>query len=307
MTSTRRLGPTLAGALGLALACAGSAGAVPAPAGACQLTVAPSSSTWSISGYNPFSSSPLSATYTVTFGNAGTASCDVRVRFRTDGQVYGLAGAGGQSLPYTLLDDTDNANATPFGGMTSNNAQPQLVLKPGAQQIIQYAFVVDLSQLPTDGDFTQHLVVDGVSGVDVLAEKQIDLTLNVAPSAVIGLRGAYVSSGHGGALVDLGELAPGRATTLLQLYVQSTGGYRIDAESANNGQLRLVGAPQWAVGYTMNIGDNSLNLASNAHFSEPRLTTARQDLLPIGFVIGDTAQRRAGAYADVITISVTPQ
>ncbi len=238
--------------LTLAAMAASAAQAVPVSVG-CEVNINPSSSTWSISGYNPFSSSPLSATYNVTFSNSGTAECDFSVLFQTNSEPYGLAGSGGQSLPYSLLDTSDNANATPFGGLTPAPSQPHFQLQPGGQQIVSYSFIVDLSQLPTDGDFDQQLLVTAESGVTVLAQKQIELTLNVTPSAVISLRGAYTASTHGGAYIDLGDLQPGPATTLLQLYVQSTGGYRLEADSLNNGQLKLNGGGAWAINYSMNI------------------------------------------------------
>ena len=301
---------TTGGLLGLgaiALVLLATPAAATPRSGACQLDVTASSLTWSINGYNPFSTSPLSATYTVLFHNTGESSCDFNVLVRTNDEVYGLAGAGGQSLPYTLVDSGDNLNVTPFTGVTPANARAHLHLAAGGQQSLHYAFLVDLTQLPTDGDFEQHLLVSAEEGDGrVLGDQQIDLALNVLPSAVIGLRGAY-SAAHGGAHIDLGKLTPGPATTMLQLYVQSTGGYRVDAQSANGGQLRLGGASRWAIPYTLVIGGHPLNLSSAAYFDAPRLSAARQDLLPIGFVIGDTSDKRAGDYEDTITLSVTAE
>lgn len=280
--------------------------ATPLPGGTCELNILPSSSSWSISGYNPFSTSPLSATYSVTFSNTGGADCRFRVAFQTQSQPFGLAGAG-QTLPYTLVDNTDNVNASPFGGTTPLVLQRGFTLAPGAQQTINYSYIVNLAVLPTDGDFEQDLFIQALDGVQIVNEKPIVLTLNVAPSAVIGLRGAFLAGLHGGAYVDFGPLRPGPQLTLLALYVQSTGGYRVDVESANQGNLRLRGASQWQIPYTMAIGGNPLNLASSQHFDAPRLATARQDLLPMSFTVGDTALKRAGRYEDVITLSVTAE
>jgi hypothetical protein len=290
-------------ALGAVLALPAAA----APTGQCALDITPSSSTWSINGYNPFSTSPLSSTYTVLFHNSSDVTCDFDVVVRTSDEVYGLAGLGGQELPYTLLDASNNLNVTPFTGVTPSVQRAHLHLGAGGQQILRYAFLVDLTQLPTDGDFEQRLLISAEEGDGhVLNDRQIELDLDVAPSAVISLRGAF-DAGPGGASVDLGKLATGPATTLLQLFVQSTGGYRLEAESANNGQLRLGGEPKWAIDYTLVVGGHAMNLTSAATLEAPRLNTARQDLLPIGFVIGDTSQKRAGRYEDVITLSVTAE
>jgi hypothetical protein len=300
--SDRRLNG-LAALLGFVMAVVTAQSAVAAPS-TCQLKLSTSGSNWSISGYNPFSSSPTSRTFNVTFTNNGGATCNFAVLFRTDGGPLGLAGAGGQRLPYTLADNTNNLNVTPITGQTEAASQANFSIAPGGQRTVQYAYTVDLTTLPTDGDFTQQLDLTAQTGAVVIQDKSIALSLNVAPSAVIGLRGAYTSHG-GGAYVELGDLKQGTIASMLQLYVQSTGGYQIDATSENSGKLELSGAPQWSIPYTVDIGGNVMNLSSASSFRVSRGASARQDLLPIAFTIGEIDQKRAGEYRDVITLSVT--
>ncbi len=280
-----------------------TAPAAAAPQG-CKLKVNTSGATWSMNGYDPFSSSPLSRTFTVTFGNTGDAVCNFTVGFQTNAQPFGLAGTGGQRLPYTLSDNTNNVNVTPSTGQTSAASLVPVTIAPGGQQLIQYTFAVNVTDLPTDGTFQQQLLLTALSGTSILEQKSVQLSLGVAPSAVISLRGAYSSRG-GSAYIELGDLRPGLVTSLLQLYVQSTGGYRIDAQSMNNGKLELAGSPGWAIPYSLVIGANQMDLSGESSFTAPRTGSARQDLLPINFYIGDTSQKRAGEYRDVITLSVT--
>jgi hypothetical protein len=298
---------SLAGAVALAAAALAAGAAAASPTvGKCQLVVSPASATWALAGYDPFSTSPLSGAQQVTFLNKGTAPCDFDVYMQTDAEPYGLAGLGGQLLPYSLVDNTDILTVTPFGGQTDPSARPHLHLDPGGQQMVQYSFIVDLSELPTDGTFDQRLLITAGSGIDILDQKRVDLTLQVVPSAVIGLRGAYSSSG-GSAVIDLGSLKPGPAITMLQLYVQSTGGYRLDFDSANAGRLKLAGGA-WAINYAMAVGGVPLDLSQgHPHLDAPRTGAARQDLLPIGFIIGDTSDTEAGNYQDVITVTVSAE
>ena len=74
--------------------------------------------------------------------------------------------------------------------------------------------------------------------------------------------------------------------------------------SANSGRLRL-GSSEWYVPYSLAIGGNSVNLSGTRTVSGATNAGLRRDALPIQFLIGDTSDRRAGIYSDVISISVT--
>ena len=129
------------------------------------------------------------------------------------------------------------------------------------------------------------------------------LGIDVLPSARIGLAGAYtMSDGH--AVVDLGELRPGVAPVPLQLRVASTGSYDLSVTSANSGRLRL-GSSEWYVPYSLAIGGNAVNLTGMRTISGSTNGNLRRDALPIQFLIGNTSDRRAGVYSDVISIAVT--
>src|SRR3546814_19719248 len=97
---------------------------------------------------------------------------------------------------------------------------------------------------------------------------------------------------------------PGIAPVLLNLKVASTGSYDLNVTSANAGRLRL-GSSDWYVPYSMTIGGNSVNLTGARVISGNSDDGLRSDVLSVDFVIGDTSDRRAGVYSDVVSISVT--
>ncbi|RYY22443.1 MAG: hypothetical protein EOP62_23170 [Sphingomonadales bacterium] len=111
-----------------------------------------------------------------------------------------------------------------------------------------------------------------------------------------------MNDGH--AVVDLGDLRPGVAPVPLQLRLASTGSYDLNVTSANSGRLRL-GSSDWYVPYSVAIGGNSVNLAGARTISGTAEGGLRREALPIQFLIGDTSDRRAGTYSDVISISIT--
>ncbi|MBO9518312.1 MAG: hypothetical protein J7493_09615 [Porphyrobacter sp.] len=111
-----------------------------------------------------------------------------------------------------------------------------------------------------------------------------------------------MQDGH--AVVDLGELRTGVAPVPLQLRVNSTGRYDVSVSSANSGRLRL-GSSDWYVPYSVAIGGNSVNLLGPSTIAGSPEAGFRREALPIQFVIGDVANRRAGTYSDVLSISVT--
>ena len=70
------------------------------------------------------------------------------------------------------------------------------------------------------------------------------------------------------------------------------------------GRLRL-GSSEWYVPYSLAIGGNSVNLTGMRTISGSTKGNLRRDALPIQFLIGNTSDRRAGVYSDVISIAVT--
>jgi len=274
-------------------------------ASGCHLRIEAPVSNWVIHGYDPFGSTPASDEFELTFYNDGGAPCRVRPSFDTDQQPFGLDQGTDPRLPYTLLNRTSNEDVTPRSGRTlASPARPLVVVNPGASQTLRFGLVVATDDLRTDGRFSQNLRLtaeDEQGGV--AASRQLTLGLDVKAAALIGLSGAFTRS-EGRALVDLGALQEGVAKVPLTLYIQSTRGFTVSFESQNNGKLKLAGT-DWAIPYGIVVGDRTLTLGGAASYNSSLGTDRARRSVPFRFAIGNVAQKRAGTYSDVITVSIS--
>ncbi|WP_157082783.1 hypothetical protein [Sphingomonas asaccharolytica] len=270
----------------------------------CHLRIEAPVSNWVIHGYDPFGSAPASDEFDLTFYNDGGVACRVRPSFDTDQQPFGLDQGSDPRLRYTLLNRTSNEDVTPRSGRTlASPARPLVVVNPGGSQTLRFGLVVATDDLRTDGRFSQNLRLtaeDEQGGA--MASRQLTLGLDVKAAALIGLSGAFTRS-EGRALVDLGTLQEGVAPVPLTLYIQSTRGFTVSFESQNNGKLKLTGT-DWAIPYGIVVGDRTLVLGGAASYNSSLGTDRARRSVPFRFAIGNVAQKRAGTYSDVITVSI---
>lgn len=278
-----------------------------APGGSsdCSLRIDGSPGNWIIQGYDPFSGNASIGTYDVMFVNDGGKECRFYPIFETDGSPFGLQAESGRRVPYTLLDTYGQYDATPLSGRTLTQLTHRaVVIAPHAQQLVRYVMNVAADSLPGDGDFTQRLLLNAVSTSGApLTERQVIVGIDVIPSATLGLAGAFTNN-NGRADIDLGDLAEGTPAIPLQLHVQSTRRYQLEVDSLNDGKLRMAGT-EWVVPYQILIDGRLVRLGSKAGYSSARRSGMRVESLPIAFRIGDVSNKRAGAYSDVLTISVS--
>lgn len=268
-----------------------------------RMTAAPAA--WMLRGYDPFGGETPQATFNITFVNDGGSECRFAPSFELTQQPFGMSKGTGKPIGYALLNLTDSLDVTPRAGRSLRTAsQRELVLAPNGSKTLLYKLVANPEDVRDAGIFTQDIRIEAQDrSLRPLGGTQIVVGLEVLPSARIGLSGTYSMSG-GHAVVDLGELSPGPVPALLHLRVSSTGQYDLQVTSTNAGKLRL-GASDWTVPYSVAIGGNAVNLSGAERLSGPTGSGYRRDSLPIQFVIGDTSDRRAGVYSDVISIAVT--
>lgn len=271
----------------------------------CLIRANATPTSWMIQGYDPFDTAIPEGTFSITFVNEGTAECRFTPTFELSQPPFGLSKGTGKPIGYALLNLTDTQDVTPRAGRTQRNpSQRMLALGPNASRTLLYKLVADPDDVRNSGTFTQDVTLEAQdSSFRSLGGTRIVLGIDVLPSARIGLAGAYTMS-DGQAVVDLGDLRPGVAPVPLQLRVASTGSYDLNVTSANSGRLRL-GASDWYVPYSLAIGGNSINLTGARTISGKSNDGLRREALPIQFLIGDTSDRRAGVYSDVVSISVT--
>jgi hypothetical protein len=270
----------------------------------CHLRIEAPVSNWVIHGFDPFGSAPASDEFDLTFYNDGGVACRIRPSFDTDQQPFGLDQGSNPRLPYTLLNRTSNEDVTPRSGRTlASPARPLVVVNPGGSQALRFGLVVATDDLRTDGRFSQNLrlVAEDEQG-GVAASRQLTIGLDVKAAALIGLSGAFTRS-EGRALIDLGTLQEGVAPVPLTLYIQSTRGFTVSFESQNNGKLKLAGT-DWAIPYGIVVGDRTVVLGGAASYNSSLGTDRARRSVPFRFAIGNVAQKRAGTYSDVITVSI---
>ena len=302
------LRPTLflaAAVLAMPLHAQSPAPGAPVPGAECLIRANATPASWLIQGYDPFDGAIPEGTFGVTFVNEGTSECRFAPVFELVQPPFGLSKGTGKPIGYALLNLTDTQDVTPRAGRTQRNpSQRMLTLGPNGSRSLLYKLVADPDDVHESGNFTQDVTIEAQDeSFRSLGGTRIVLGINVLPSARIGLAGAYtMNDGH--AVVDLGELRPGVAPVPLQLRVASTGSYDLTVTSANSGRLRL-GSSDWYVPYSMAIGGNSVNLTGVRTISGNSDEGLRRAALPIHFVIGETSDRRAGVYSDVVSISVT--
>ncbi|MGU3457098.1 hypothetical protein ACLBV5_12375 [Brevundimonas sp. M1A4_2e] len=310
----KRAASALAGlALVATLGATGAASAQPSrPSSGCLLRIEPQLARWEIRGYDPYGGDAAFATFDIAWTNEGEAACDGEVEVNTQGLPFGLRPATGPSgrwttLPYSLTDEYSAANLTPVAGRSQ--ARPggvSLALQPGARVMRRYRFEVDVDQLSQDGLFEQ-TVQFAFRSTDnrITVDKLVVLALNVQPSAVMGLRGAFIRT-DGGGRIELGELTEGGTNLPLQVWVKSTGGYRVVVSSRNKGRLVLAEDSSWWVPYRLSLNSRPINLGIGGHVESRKGTGMNEDAYDLQLQVGETARRRAGLYSDLIELTVAP-
>lgn len=288
----------------LALVLPHAASAQTQPVSGCRLRIEAAVSNWTIRGYDPFGAAPATDEFDITFVNDGTEQCRFRPSFDTDQQPFGLDQGTGPRLVYSLLNRTGGEDVTPRAGRTlASPARPLVVVGPNKTQTVRFGLAVVTDNLVADGTFTQNLRLDAEEeDGGVAASRQLTVGLDVKPAALVGLAGSFVRS-EGRALVDLGELKEGIAPVPLSLNVRSTRGFTISFESQNGGALKLQGT-EWAIPYSIVVDDRVLALGATADFISASSTELGRRSIPLRFSIGNTAQKRAGLYSDVITVTI---
>jgi hypothetical protein len=274
----------------------------------CNLRIDPGPTNWLIQGFDLFDNTPAQATFDITFANSGTANCSFVTNFNLSGEPFGLMVPQGDRASYVLYDAFSHFDATPLTGETRKSViRRQVTLAPGQQQIVVIQFAIVRNDLQHDGTYSQPAVIeaDRTDGTE-LAGKQIVLGIQVAPSARLGLAGAFTM--HGGQpVVELGDLKEGPVNLPLDLKVDSTRRYDISFQSQEGGHLRLQGT-DWTIPYNLTLGGTLVSLAGGSgEYESSGPQQLQHDSLPLGFIIGDTRTRRAGTYSDVLSITVAPQ
>ena len=269
----------------------------------CLLSIQPGQDQWLVN-YDPFDQDEVARSFDIALVNQGDAACSGTLSVDLRGEQFGLGQIGdGKRVPYALIDESGGTDLTPRSGQSARrlNARP-ISLAPGERSLVRFTFAASPDDLISAGVYSQDafILVEAANGMP-LAERNVNLAVNVIPAAVMGLKGAFQRN-DGVATIDLGELAAGSQSLDTILYVASTGGYSVSVSSKNQGQLRHSGG-NWAIGYGLSVGEHRMNLSSPRDFTV-QSRHARFDDYPLSVTIGSVADRRAGTYSDTLTFTI---
>lgn len=274
-----------------------------AAARGCRLVVESGQDQWIVS-YDPFVDATAERQFDMTVVNQGGAACVGVVGLDLRGESYGLSRNGmGERLQYAVVDERASADITPRTGETVRRPGGRPVtLPPGDRAVMRFSVVLNTAEVPSAGFYTQTAVLtfEHPNGTP-LAERPVTIGTRIAPAAMIGLKGEFRRS-QGVATIDLGSLSEGARPLNTTLYVLSTSGYSVSVSSANSGRLRQ-GSTDWYVPYTLRIGDQTVDLASNRSL-DVISDRARFDDYPLGVSVGPVAGVRAGEYTDTVRFTV---
>lgn len=269
----------------------------------CALVVEAGSDQWVIQ-HDPFVDTAAARQFDLAVVNRGDAPCSGVVGLDLRGEPFGLNQAGSaERLAYEVLDERAATDITPRVGRNARraNARP-LSLAPGERSMLRFSLVVDTSEIPDAGLYTQTAFVtlnrsDGIP----LTEKPVVLGIQIPSAALMGLKGEFQRN-DGVATLNLGPLSEGSRSLNTTLYVLSTAGYSVSVSSANQGRLRQ-GMTEWYVPYTLSLGDTTLNLSA-ARSLTVQSGRARIDDYPLAVALGSVSGRRAGQYTDTVTFTI---
>ncbi|AYG95358.1 hypothetical protein D8I30_09350 [Brevundimonas naejangsanensis] len=268
----------------------------------CDLAIEPAQEQWIIR-YNPFEDEIALRQFEVRLVNRGATPCNGNILATLQGEAYGLTSpnAAGR-VDYELIDDDfGRVDIAPVRGQVTRNGV-SVKVDPGEHKLARLTFIAHPGDGLSRGLYTQTLSLFVQHANDTIhASRPIVLGLDVAASTVMGLKGEF-SRVQGRAVIDLGELATGTRALNTQLYVHSTGGYRVTVSSANGGRLVQRGTA-WDVEYSLMVGSHAFTLKAPSSFETPSLR-ARRDDYPLSIGVGDVTGKRAGDYSDTITFTV---
>lgn len=295
--SFRKLIVSMAMALGLA-AIAGQAQAQKT-GGHCAAAVS-ALDQWIIR-FDPNTGANTFRDFDVKIGNSGDSACSGRIRATSlASDPFLIAETGPGRVRYQLSSGGRNITPHPSNPLTGG----AIAVPKGGEQTASVSFSIDPGTTVAAGRYTQQVMLEYVSanGREIMAAKPVTLILEVKSSILIGLTGRFTRE-NSVPTINLGELTQSSRDPGVQVYVRSSGPYRMTVSSKNGGELRHE-LPGWKIDYGMRMGSQVIDLTREHQIVVPQLQIHADDY-PLFFSIGDTTGRRAGRYSDIISFTVS--
>jgi hypothetical protein len=247
--------------------------------------------------YNPFSPTDSQTKITLKVQNTGNQQCTYQLFIPT--AYYPLRFGG--KLDFSLAPSSNTASAASSPNQFSVSAGP---LQPGQSASLAATLDIPRGQHALSGVLSTTIsftLAQAASAGSPPPLDQLLLTLNCIIPAIFEIN---VGGSGRRATIDFGEFTP-KDTRHIVLQTRSTGHYQLQFSSGNKGYLVREGGAageKSRVPYALSINGQQVNPSGDSFLQFN--TESRETSHKIAVAIGDSSNKMAGTYKDVITIRI---
>ena len=271
-----------------------------------QGTIGPETAITGKTDYDPFGPADIADSYRISIGNTGAVACSYGLVFRAVGTRQQL----GETLTYVLTDMNGHPLVVSGGPSAfAPIARLPAPLAPSAQGQVEFQIAMLRGQFAAPGIYRDTLDLE-LHALDANGQPQgapLQTTALAIAYTVPRVMSVNIRGGELATTLSFGTLAKGQQRGV-EIQARSNQGYQLDVTSDNHGALALTPkAPghSWTVPYTAALAGQPLDLAAGTSLRSLPPTRPESDAgYPLTVTIGDTGQKRAGRYEDVITIEI---
>ncbi|MFP4386351.1 MAG: hypothetical protein ACLFRA_03980 [Alphaproteobacteria bacterium] len=260
--------------------------------------------------YDPFDSRPRTEIVRVILQNTASIACKGRLVFFSAGERKLSSSTNGRFLDYDLQSqagqeigkDHNSSNAIRFN-IPANTKRFE----------VKADMVIPAQQYVSSGHYRQNIearIFEEASSTQAFNNTyDFALSAYIYPQAGISLAGsagAHYSHGKRNAVMDFGTLKRGDKKSIF-VKVRANQPYKMVFTSENNGQMRNLDVSGHFIKYRADLDGKGLNFFSGSQdIVKKRITDSRGDSHKLSVNIGNTSEKAAGRYQDIITIDVFP-
>jgi hypothetical protein len=272
---------------------------------ACNGTISSKIINPGITAYDPFTIVGVNDSYTLTAANTNAHGGDPCV-FLLEFTALAVPAKLGNTLNFALTGtgsrDLLTIGTTPPMGLQSGQ------IPAGAKYDFQFNLVIAAGQFAGPGMYAINPSINvnlyKVENGQYTRLQTVPLTIAYKVNEV---RSINLAGGGLNTTLDFGTLMPNAQKSVL-IQVRSNIQYGLSLESDNKGQLLLtppVNGQVWSIGYTASIDGTPFNLGQAVQTRKIVPSSIASTSHNLTVAIGDTANKRAGLYKDVITVNVS--
>jgi hypothetical protein len=271
---------------------------------ACELAGASSPASAHVT-YDPFSPAQRMLEFTLTVRNEGTAGCQARLYLRPLTGAATLVHNGNRLLlQFDGQRGTGSAQAgelDPFVTMVPAGGRADIAVRAilPAQQVVPPGLYSGTFQLRGDAE-DGTMFMTGASGVVFEANVLARAEMSISGTAAVNVSAASMAP----AALEFPNARTGQSERVF-VNVWSNGSVVVSLTSRNGGVLRHTGQDALpTIAYTASFHGRPLALGAVSTFEETPPLSLSGASYELNVTLGDVANRYAGRYRDVITVTV---